>query len=274
MDVQSAAVAAVVSQFGHPRGAAGRVVGWVEGASPVQPPAQQRGGFLARCAAHRSGSRDRFRSRTRDRRAEPTTRLLRARLRDRPVRGDAQPGDQAQRRCQLGRTGHADPGVGRSAPARPRWPLQCHHRRQLPRVLAGTDRATRRATPTTRARRTHRRCLPAPLPGVTASSSLNAARRIEDLLRGAGFTQMVTETLDLDPPVSASAGRRTLARSRPISRSSTGTPYPTRWPPREVPRLAVPLTDAPGGRGGACAGCQEAGRYRLDEPRQHRSDHG
>jgi ubiquinone/menaquinone biosynthesis C-methylase UbiE len=29
MDVRSAAVAAVVSQFGHPRGAAGRVVGWV-----------------------------------------------------------------------------------------------------------------------------------------------------------------------------------------------------------------------------------------------------
>ena len=29
MDVRSAVVAAVVSQFGHPRGAAGRVVGWV-----------------------------------------------------------------------------------------------------------------------------------------------------------------------------------------------------------------------------------------------------
>jgi SAM-dependent methyltransferase len=38
-------------------------------------------------------------------------------------------------------------------------------------------------------------------PGATADTSRNAAREIEDLLRGAGFTQLRTETLGLDPPV-------------------------------------------------------------------------
>jgi SAM-dependent methyltransferase len=38
-------------------------------------------------------------------------------------------------------------------------------------------------------------------PGATADTSRNAAREIEDLLRGVGFTQLKTETLDLDPPV-------------------------------------------------------------------------
>ena len=38
-------------------------------------------------------------------------------------------------------------------------------------------------------------------PGASTSTSLNAAREIEGLLRGAGFTQLRTETLDLDPPV-------------------------------------------------------------------------
>lgn len=38
-------------------------------------------------------------------------------------------------------------------------------------------------------------------PGATRSTSLDAARKIEGLLRGASFTQIRTETLDLDPPV-------------------------------------------------------------------------
>jgi SAM-dependent methyltransferase len=38
-------------------------------------------------------------------------------------------------------------------------------------------------------------------PGATAATSRNAAREIEDLLRGAGFTQMSTQTLPLSPPV-------------------------------------------------------------------------
>jgi SAM-dependent methyltransferase len=38
-------------------------------------------------------------------------------------------------------------------------------------------------------------------PGATADTSRSAAREIEDLLRGAGFTRFTTETLDLDPPV-------------------------------------------------------------------------
>jgi ubiquinone/menaquinone biosynthesis C-methylase UbiE len=38
-------------------------------------------------------------------------------------------------------------------------------------------------------------------PGATASTSRNAARQIEALLRDAGYTHTRTETLDLDPPV-------------------------------------------------------------------------
>jgi ubiquinone/menaquinone biosynthesis C-methylase UbiE len=38
-------------------------------------------------------------------------------------------------------------------------------------------------------------------PGATRSTSLKAAREIEDLLGSAGFTHERTETLDLDPPV-------------------------------------------------------------------------
>src|SRR5262249_6613959 len=38
-------------------------------------------------------------------------------------------------------------------------------------------------------------------PGATAGTSCGAAAEIEDLLRGAGFTQTRTETLELSPPV-------------------------------------------------------------------------
>jgi len=38
-------------------------------------------------------------------------------------------------------------------------------------------------------------------PGATAETSRSAAREIEDLLRGAGFTGLSTQTLPLSPPV-------------------------------------------------------------------------
>ena len=38
-------------------------------------------------------------------------------------------------------------------------------------------------------------------PGAARSTSMTTAQRTEALLRAAGFTQMRTETLDLDPPV-------------------------------------------------------------------------
>jgi SAM-dependent methyltransferase len=38
-------------------------------------------------------------------------------------------------------------------------------------------------------------------PGATADTSGSAAREIQDLLRGAGFTQLSTQTLPLSPPV-------------------------------------------------------------------------
>ena len=37
--------------------------------------------------------------------------------------------------------------------------------------------------------------------GATADTSRNAAREIEGLLRDAGFTNLSTHTLPLDPPV-------------------------------------------------------------------------
>jgi SAM-dependent methyltransferase len=40
-------------------------------------------------------------------------------------------------------------------------------------------------------------------PGATADTTRDAARKIEDLLREAGFTHVRTETLPLDPPVAA-----------------------------------------------------------------------
>jgi SAM-dependent methyltransferase len=67
------------------------------------------------------------------------------------------------------------------------WPARAERLAELRRRLAPGGRIAIAAQP---------RC-----PGAAAGTSRNAAREIEDLLRGAGFTQMRTETLGLDPPV-------------------------------------------------------------------------
>jgi len=67
------------------------------------------------------------------------------------------------------------------------WPAPVERLAELRRRLAPGGRIAIASQP---------RC-----PGATAETARGAAGEIEDLLRSAGFTQLKTETLDLDPPV-------------------------------------------------------------------------
>jgi len=67
------------------------------------------------------------------------------------------------------------------------WPAPAERLTELRRRLAPGGRMAIASQP---------RC-----PGAAADTSRNAAREIGDLLRGAGFTQMSTQTLPLSPPV-------------------------------------------------------------------------
>src|SRR5215217_1560759 len=92
-----------------------------------------------------------------------------------------------------------------SACAGPRSSLRRNPRRQLPRVLASTDPATRPTPPTTSTRRTHCRRLPTPPPRATANISTMppASSRIcsRTLVHADGDRDPRPLTLDLDPPV-------------------------------------------------------------------------
>lgn len=67
------------------------------------------------------------------------------------------------------------------------WPEPTEQLKQLRQLLTPGGRIAIASQP---------RC-----PGATTSTSLNAANEVEEQLREAGFTPMKTETLDLDPPV-------------------------------------------------------------------------
>jgi len=67
------------------------------------------------------------------------------------------------------------------------WPAPAERLAELRRRLAPGGRVAIASQP---------RC-----PGATADTSRSAAREIEDLLRGAGFTHLNTQTLPLSPPV-------------------------------------------------------------------------
>jgi SAM-dependent methyltransferase len=67
------------------------------------------------------------------------------------------------------------------------WPAPAERLAELRRRLATGGRVAIASQP---------RC-----PGATADTSRSAAREIEDLLRGAGFTHLNTQTLPLSPPV-------------------------------------------------------------------------
>jgi SAM-dependent methyltransferase len=67
------------------------------------------------------------------------------------------------------------------------WPAPAERLAELRRRLAPGGRVAIASQP---------RC-----PGATADTSRSAAREIEDLLRGAGFAHLSTQTLPLSPPV-------------------------------------------------------------------------
>jgi len=200
MTVKQAAIAAIVGQFGHPRGVAGKVAGWV--------------------MAHRSSNR---------RRNNWVVSLLDVRPTDRVLEIGFGPGlaiaDLSRR---MGDSGHIY-GADHSEVM-----LQQAARRNAAAIRAGRVTLARGSvhylpsgfdgpfdailavnslgfwpTPTERLEELRRRLTPGGRiavasqprgPGATGTS-LNAAREIEDLLRGAGFTHLRTETLNLNPPV-------------------------------------------------------------------------
>jgi SAM-dependent methyltransferase len=195
-----AAIMAVVRQFGHPRGAAGTVAGWV--------------------MAHRSSNR---------RRSSWVVSLLDVRSTDRVLEIGFGPGLAiAELSGRIGDSGHvygvdhSDVMVRQAAKRNAaairagRVTLIRASVDQLPTTLdapfdailavnslgfwpAPAERLhelRRRLTPGGRiAIASQPRC-----PGATRSTSRDAAREIERLLRDAGFTRLRTETLDLDPP--------------------------------------------------------------------------
>jgi ubiquinone/menaquinone biosynthesis C-methylase UbiE len=201
MAVKQAMIAFGVSQFGRPRGTLGKVAGWV--------------------MAHRSSNRQRNRW---------VVSLLDVRPTDRVLEIGFGPGVAiAELSRRIGDSGHvygvdhSDVMLRRAASHNAaairagRVTLTRASVDQLPTALGGPFDAIFAVNslgfwPAPDQRLQQLRGLLTPggriaiasqprCPGATASTSRNAAREIEDLLRGAGFTQMRTETLDLDPPV-------------------------------------------------------------------------
>jgi ubiquinone/menaquinone biosynthesis C-methylase UbiE len=199
--VKRAVMAAVVSQFGRPRGAAGSIAGWV--------------------MAHRPSNR---------KRNSWVVSLL-----------DVQPADRileigfgtglaiAELSRRVGDSGHVY-GIDHSevmlrqaarrnaaAIAAGRITLSRASVDHLPDALGGPFDAILTVNslgfwpgPAERLSELRRRLRPGGriaiasqprCPGATASTSRNAARKIEALLQAAGYTKTRTETLDLDPPV-------------------------------------------------------------------------
>lgn len=201
MAVKRAMLAAIVGQFGHPRGVAGRVAGWV--------------------MAHRPSNRQRNRWVVSLLDVQPTDRVLEIGF------GPGLAVAELSRR--VGGSGHVH-GIDHSnlmlrqatrrnaaAIAAGRVTLTRASVDQLPPALGGPfdailtvnslgfwpapakrlDELRQRLRPGGRiAIASQPRC-----PGATASASRNAARQIEALLQHAGYTKTRTETLDLDPPV-------------------------------------------------------------------------
>ncbi len=201
MSVKRAIIVAIVGQFGHPRGAAGSVAGWV--------------------MAHRPSNRQRN---------SRVVSLLDVQPTDRVLEIGFGPGLAiAELSRRVGPSGHVY-GIDRSevmlrqatkrnaaAIQAGRVTLTLGAVEELPPALDGPFDAILAVNalgfwtaPTERLEELRRRLTPGGriaiasqprCPGATRNTSLDAAREITDLLRVAGFTQMRTETLDLDPPV-------------------------------------------------------------------------
>jgi SAM-dependent methyltransferase len=199
--VKRAVIAAIVGQFGHPKGTAGSVVGWV--------------------MAHRPSNRQRNRWVVSLLDVQPTDRVLEIGF------GPGLAIAELSRR--VGDSGHVY-GIDHSevmlrqatrhnaaAIAAGRVTLSRASVDQLPPSLGGPFDAILTVnslgfwpTPTERLDELRRRLRPGGriaiasqprCPGATASTSRNAAREIQALLQDAGYTTTRTETLDLDPPV-------------------------------------------------------------------------
>jgi len=200
MALKRAPIAAIVRQFGHPRGAAGNVAGWV--------------------MAHRPSNR---------RRNSWVVSLLDVRPTDRVLEIGFGPGLAiVELGRRVGPSGHVY-GIDHSdvmlRQARRRNSATIRAGRvtlarasveELPPALDGPFDAIFAVNslgfwtePARRLEDLRRRLTPGGRiaiasqprhPGLTRDPSL-AAREITDLLRAAGFTQMRAESLDLDPPV-------------------------------------------------------------------------
>ena len=201
MDVKRAIVTALVGQFGHPRGVAGNVAGWV--------------------MAHRPSNRQRNRW---------VASLLDVQPADRVLEIGFGPGLAiAELSRKVGPAGHVY-GVDRSdvmlrqATARNATVIQAGRVtltlgtvERLPPALAGPFDAILAVNnlgfwtaPAERLEELRRRLTPGGriaiarqprCPGATRSTSLDAAGEITGLLQAAGFTRARTEILDLAPPV-------------------------------------------------------------------------
>jgi uncharacterized membrane protein YdjX (TVP38/TMEM64 family)/protein-L-isoaspartate O-methyltransferase len=201
MDVKRAIVAAIVGQFGHPRGAAGNVAGWV--------------------MAHRPSNRQRNRWVASLLDVQPADRVLEigfgpglaiAELSRRVGpsghvygvdRSDVMLRQATRRNAAAIRVGRVTLTLGTVEQLLPAldgpfdailavntlgfWPAPTERLEELRRRLRPGGRIAIASQP---------RC-----PGATRSTSLDTASEITDLLQAAGFTQTKTEVLDLDPPV-------------------------------------------------------------------------
>jgi ubiquinone/menaquinone biosynthesis C-methylase UbiE len=201
MTVKRAVIAAIVGQFRHPRGSAGRVAGWV--------------------MAHRPSNRQRNRWVVSLLDVQPTDRVLEIGFGpglaiselSRRVGGSGHVYgiDHSYVMLRLGTRRNASAiaagrvtlcraSVGQLPPSLDGpfdailtvnslgfWPAPTERLAELRRRLRAGGRIAVASQP---------RC-----PGAMASTSHNAAREIESLLRDAGYTETRTETLDLNPPV-------------------------------------------------------------------------
>jgi ubiquinone/menaquinone biosynthesis C-methylase UbiE len=201
MSVKRAVIAAIVAQFGHPRGMAGSVAGWVMARRPSN---RQRNRWVVSLLD-----------------VQPTDRVLEIGF------GPGLAIAELSRR--VGGAGHVY-GIDlsevmlRQATRRNAAAIQAGRVTltrasvdQLPPSLSGPFDAILAVNslgfwpaPTKRLEELRRRLTPGGrialvsqprCPGATASTSRNAARQIEALLQDAGYTKTRTEILDLDPPV-------------------------------------------------------------------------
>jgi ubiquinone/menaquinone biosynthesis C-methylase UbiE len=188
-----------VRQFGHPRGIPGRMAGWV--------------------MAHRGSNRQRNRWAVSLLDVQPTDRVLEigfgpgvaiAELAGRATRGRVYGIDhsevmvqQASRRNAAAIRAHRVELVHASVDQLPTfddpldailavnsvgfWPNPVQRLHELRRLLRPAGRIALANQP---------RC-----PGATHHTTARAAQQLQDLLTQAGFTQIRTEVLDLDPPV-------------------------------------------------------------------------